>query len=440
MSFSAAGLADTLGRLERGLLASGTTPARYLIALSGGLDSTVLAHAIVSCDIGLPVHAVHVDHGLHRDSADWAEHSRSLSEELGIACTVLNVTVEKDGGPEAAARTARYAAIEAMMEPGDWLLSAHHRDDQAETLLLNLLRGSGPTGIAGIPGLRRFGPGMLARPLLDVPREALRAYADAHDLRWIDDPSNDESEFDRNYLRHEVFPLLETRWPGVASRLATSAELARESSEILVDIADFDLATVSDRPDRLSIDALAALSRPRQTNALRRAAQIAGLAAPGRVHVEEILTQAVHAREDAQPVVAWPGGEARRYRDGLYLMPAVPLATFDGAEFAGVCDLGVGMGRLELVPGGGLSEACVAAGLRLRTRQGGEEIRPSDQSHTRKIKKLLQEAGVVPWMRDRLPLVYSGERLVAVADLWTEASETDSRGFRIRWRDRPALD
>ncbi|MDJ0910382.1 MAG: tRNA lysidine(34) synthetase TilS [Woeseiaceae bacterium] len=440
MSFSAAGLADTLGRLEQSLLASGTRPSRYLIALSGGLDSVVLAHSVAKAGTDRPVHAVHVNHGLHRNAAEWADHCVQVAAEFGIECTVLDVTVGRDGGPEAAARLARYAAIESAMSPGDWLLSAHHREDQAETLLLNLLRGSGPTGIAGIPRLRRFGPGMLARPLLDVPREELRDYADKHALRWIDDPSNDESEFDRNYLRHDVFPLLDARWPNAAARLAASADLAREASDILVDIADFDLANVAERPDRLYVQSLAALSRPRQANAIRRAAQLAGLTMPGRSHVDEILTQTTDARDDALPVVAWPGGEARRYRAMLYLLPGLPLATFDGETFEGACDLGPGMGRLELTPGKGLSADCVSAGLSLRVRQGGEKIKPVDQEHTKKIKKLLQERGVVPWMRERVPLVYSGERLVAVADLWTEASVTVPDGTAIRWRDRPALD
>ncbi len=440
MSFSAAGLRKTLERLERSLLASGTRPSRYLVALSGGLDSVVLAHAAVHCGTDLPVHAVHVNHGLHGDAADWADHCRLLAGDLGIQCSVVEVSVGEDGGPEAAARRARYAAIESMMAPGDWLLSAHHREDQAETLLLNLLRGSGPTGIAGIPKLRRFGAGMLARPLLDVPRDELRDYASAHGLNWIDDPSNDESAFDRNYLRHEVFPRLEARWPNIAGRLASSAELAREASDILVDVADFDLANVMERPDRLDVESLSALSGPRQANAIRRAAQLAGLAMPGRVHVQEILKQSAGARDDALPVIAWPGGEARRYRNVLYLLPCLPLATFDGEVLDDGCDLGPGMGRLELAPGTGLSEDCVAAGLSLRVRRGGETIVPQDQQHTKKIKKLLQERGIVPWMRERLPLVYSGDRLVAVGDLWTEASVTVPGGMAIRWRDRPALD
>ena len=439
MSFSAAGLADMLGRLEQSLLASGTQPTRYIVALSGGLDSVVLAHAAVH-GVERPVHAVHVNHGLHPDAADWADHCTQLAADLNIECTVLDVAVGQEGGPEAAARHARYAAIESVMAPGDWLLSAHHREDQAETLLLNLLRGSGPAGIAGIPRLRRFGPGMLARPLLDVPRSALQEYAAAHDLCWIDDPSNDESEFDRNYLRHDVFPLLEARWPNVATRLGASAALAREANDILVDIADFDLANVAERPDRLYVESLAGLSRPRQANAIRRAAQLAGLAMPGRAHVEQILAQATLARDDALPVIAWPGGEARRYRAMLYLLPCLPLATFDGAVLEDACDLGPGMGRLELAPGRGLSADCIAAGLQLRVRQGGEKIKLSNQEHTKKIKKLLQEGGIVPWMRERLPLVYSGDRLVAVADLWTEASATVSDGMAIRWRDRPALD
>lgn len=440
MSFSAAALAETLERLERAQLASGSPVSRYLLALSGGLDSVVLAHAAANGGTARPLHAIHVNHGLHSDSQDWADHCVRIAAEFGIECTVLDVVVGDDGGPEAAARQARYAAFESAMAPGDWLLSAHHQDDQGETLLLNLLRGSGPAGIAGIPALRHFGQGMLARPLLDVTHQALTDYADAHALRWIDDPSNEESVFDRNYLRHDVLPRLDARWRNVSDRLASSARLAREANDLLVEIANVDLESLADRPDRIRIKKLAALSRPRQANAIRRAAFLAGLASPGRVHVQEILAQILDAREDALPVVRWPGGEARRYRGGLYLLPGLPQPTFDGATLDGVCNLGPGMGRLELSTGMGLSADTVAAGLRLRARAGGEKIRLLDQKHTKKIKKLLQEHGVVPWMRDRLPLVYSGEQLVAVADLWTESSVTVPSGMAIRWHDRPALD
>ncbi len=409
MSFSPEGLADSLDLLERNLLASGAPPNRHLVALSGGLDSIVLCHALAAARPDGRLLAIHVDHQLQAESGGWAEFCIQFCRDLGMECVVRRASVDAGGGPEAAARQARYAALESLMEPGDWLLSAHHREDQAETLLLNLLRGSGPTGIAGIPRLRRFGPGFLARPLLDVARVSLERYATDQKLRWIEDPSNDQSVFDRNFLRRDVLPLLEQRWPNVSGRLAKSAAHARDAAGILSELGDFDLA------------------------------QLAGLTPPNRTHVEEIRYQLSHAREDALPVVAWPGGEFRRYRDNLYLLSAAPLASFDGCTFDSVCDLGPGMGQLELTPGPGVSTTCVDAGLCLGIRQGGEEIRLPNQRHKKKLKKLLQEAGVVPWMRDRLPLVYSGDHLVAVADLWTDASVTDPNGLAIRWRDKPAL-
>jgi len=437
---------ETLKARLRELQLSAAPPSRYVVAFSGGLDSTVLAHALcaITDQRATPIIAVHVDHGLQADAAAWGAHCAQVARELGIDYQVRSVAVSGDSGagPEAAARDARYAALHDVMQDGDWLLSAHHREDQAETLLLNLIRGSGPAGIAGIGAIRRFGPGWLVRPLLQVGRAALEAYADHAGLEWIEDPSNTDLRFDRNYLRHEVLPRLRDRWPDTAAKLERSAAHASEAAELIDDLAGIDLAALGGRPERLPIDGLTALSPARRKNLLRHALRQLGLPTPTAMHLDRIQNEVIPAREDAQPLVAWPGAEVRRYRNGLYLLPeeagSVPLAAVIAGD--GIA-LGAGLGRLQLQRGApaGLSESLVDAGLQLKFRAGGERFQPAGHTHTRTLKNLLQEEGIVPWMRDRLPLVYAGDRLVAVADLWLAADAVSSPGVAVLWDNRPAL-
>ena len=396
-------------------------PDRYVIALSGGLDSTVLAHALaVTRDRhGKSLLAIHVDHQLQPGSAQWTVYCRELADRLGIEFVAERVAVDPTGGGlEAAAREARYAVLGRHIRSGDWLLSAHHRDDQAETLLLNLMRGSGPAGLAGIGVMSAFAGGWLARPLIDVSRAALEAYAAAQELRWIDDPSNDDLRFDRNYLRHDVLPAMEQRWPGVVERLARSAELASETAGMLDELAAIDLQRVGGRAARIEIEGLLELPEARQRNLLRYAIRRAGLPVPGAAPLATVIDSVLRAREDAQPLVAWPGAEVRRYRGTLYLLP--PLDDVTG-------------------PPDGRALGTVGRGLSLRTRRGGEEIRPAAGAPTKKLKKLLQDEGVVPWMRDRLPLVFAGEALVAVADIWLAADAVSEPGTAVIWDDRPEL-
>jgi len=419
-------------------------PSRYVIAFSGGLDSTALAHALTHTGTDVPLVAIHIDHGLHQDSQRWSDHCEAFAKSLGIEYYSRKVTVQLESGkgPEASAREARYTALHAELEQGDWLLSAHHREDQAETLLLNLVRGSGPAGIAGIGAVRRFGPGWLARPLLHTDRASLREYADQNELDWIEDPSNTDRRFDRNFLRHEVLPRLKARWPDIAARLQRSAGHAGEAATLLADLGAIDLEALGGQPDRLPIDGLLGLSAGRRRNLLRYSLRLLGLSTPTALQLERILGEVIAAREDAQPHVSWPGASVRRYRNGLYLLPEVlarvPVSTTIEAESV---PLGAGLGILHFEIGAerGLSAKLFERGLRLDVRQGGEEIRPVGQGHTRKLKKLLQEEGVVPWMRERLPLVYAGSRLVAVGDLWIAADAVSEPGVAVRWSERPAL-
>jgi tRNA(Ile)-lysidine synthase len=440
VTFTSGHLREQLAELEK----QAGRPSRYVIAFSGGLDSTALAHALVAGDTDIPIVAVHIDHGLHDDSARWSAHCEAFAESLGVEyrSRVVTVQLESGKGPEASAREARYTALHAELQHGDWLLSAHHREDQAETLLLNLVRGSGPAGIAGIGAIRRFGPGWLARPLLNTDRASLRDYAATHNLEWIEDPSNTDRRFDRNFLRHDILPRLKSRWPDIAARLHRSATHAGEAASLMANLAEIDLGALGGVAERLPIDGLFALTPGRQRNVLRYALRLLGLSTPTALQLERILKEVLPAREDAQPHVTWPGASVRRYRNGLYLLPEVladapPCGPISGQEVP----LGTGLGVLHFEPGapGGLSTDLLERGLCLDVRQGGEEFKPKGHIHTRKLKKLLQDEGVVPWMRERLPLIYSGARLVAVGDLWIASDAFSEPGIAVRWSERPAL-
>ena len=446
MSFTAAILAEQLTSLEE----TAGRPARFVIAFSGGLDSTVLVHALaelkqqVALQADIPLLALHVDHDLQPTSADWSEHCAQTVAALNIEYRALRVDVQLDSGngPEASARDARYSALCAKMRDDDWLLTAHHLSDQAETVLINLIRGSGPAGVAGIADIRRFGPGWLARPMLNIGRADILQYATDLELRWIEDPSNADHRFDRNFLRHEVLPRLESRWPDIPSRLRRSASHAGDASRLLDDLAAIDLAALGGCAARLPVDKLSALPAARQRNVLRYALRDLRLATPTAVQLQRVLDEVILARLDAQPVVRWHGACVRRYRNGLYLLPENLAAAIESARLAGnELALGDGLGTLHFESGAqlGIAEDLFSDGLFIKARTGGEEFRPHGQAHTRKLKKLLQEEGVVPWMRDRLPLIYSGERLVAVGDLWLAEDALSRPGVAVHWNGRPAL-
>jgi tRNA(Ile)-lysidine synthase len=403
-------------------------------------------HALATAPVAAatPVIAAHVNHGLHADSASWEANCRAAATRLGAEFLSQRVAVGHDGfGWEAAAREARYAWFGSLMRQGDWLLSAHHENDQAETLLLNLLRGSGPTGIAGMKAARKFSEGFLVRPLLGVSGADIRAYAELHELHWSDDPSNADTNLDRNYLRHEILPLLGARWPAVAARLRQSADLAAESSELLIELADIDLAS-SPSVARLDINSLANLAIPRLRNAIRQAVRRCGFAPLPASRLYQVVHELIPAKSDGQPLVAWPGGEIRRFRDHLHILsPQGFSAPPQDARLrpGSPLHLGADQGTLILrqCNAVGIAPSIAAKGLAIRYRQGGESIRLPNKSHHQKLKKLLQDEAIVPWMRDRLPLLYADERLIAVADLWMDAECDHDNGFTPQWIDRPPL-
>lgn len=403
----------------------------YRLAYSGGLDSTVLLHLLIELRQALgpqaPIRAVHIDHGLSAHSQAWAAHCVAQCAQWCIELQVLKVQAQARAGesPEAAARTARYAALAGVLAPGEALLTAHHQDDQAETVLLALLRGAGVQGLDAMPVIQPLGSGLLLRPLLGYNRATLAAYAHAQHLQWVEDDSNTNHRFDRNYLRHTVMPLLTARWPSAARALARSARHCGQTVELLREWSATDLtAVIGERADMLSIPALQALSPARQTHVLRAWIAALGLPLPDTIHLQRIQTEVLRARPDRNPLVRWPGAEVRRYRQALYLM--APLAAAEGVSqpllWDGRQPLALADGRLlraQLTRGAGVRISLLANGpLTVRFRQGGEQAHPAGRTHAHDLKRLLQDYGIPPWERARIPLIYQGSQLLTAVGLF----------------------
>ncbi|MEE4279899.1 MAG: tRNA lysidine(34) synthetase TilS, partial [Halieaceae bacterium] len=412
ISLSEAGAASAVARALEQHAAALAGARRLLVGFSGGLDSSVLLHALARRDLPR-LTALHANHGLHGDAARWAAHCRSFCDELGVSmrCEALRVQRSRQG-LEAAARQARYAWFASEMERGDLLLLAHHRDDQVETLLLRLLRGAGPDGLAGMPVSRAVGPGNLLRPLLDLPRDTLSAYAHQCAIRWIDDPSNAEDRFDRNYLRHRVVPLLTARWPGAAAAMARAARLLHEEAQARDALSPgFCFSVVGDpgfHLDALPEDpALAALS-------LRAWLRRCGLERPGARRLGEFLRQCRSGRGAELEMDGWA---LRRFRAGVYACPRLPRAKVDVLPVMAGERIeidSVGVVSVEAPAPAALSRGA----LELRFRRGGERLQVAPQQH-RDLKHVFQDWGLPPWWRDRAPLLFEagpgGGQLVAVA-------------------------
>lgn len=418
--------------------------ARFCIALSGGLDSTVLLHALANIVREQPgvfaLRAAHIDHQLQSQSAHWREQCERLAAARGIEFVhrTVCVTASQSMGIEAAARAARYDALRSLLLPGEVLLTAHHADDQLETVLLALTRGAGVSGLAAMPVCQPFGPGWHLRPLLAFSRSELEQWARQQGLSWIDDPSNDDRHFSRNYLRHQVIPLLRQRWPGIERSVVRSASHLAEAGGLLDGLARQDLAAAA-VGECLQVAALAALDAARRHNLLRYWLRIRGARLPSTRKLLALEHDMLRAQEDRLPCVQWDDFEVRRHRGLLYAGKQLPAMTGLPEPLAwlwrNALTLPAGLGRLEMVPvhGGGLALARLPECLQVAFRSG--------QPQQRKLKKLLQEAPILPWWRDRVPLIYAAGQLVAVADLWIAgelAAGPEEPGAGILWRDRPA--
>jgi tRNA(Ile)-lysidine synthase len=417
--------------------------AQLCIAFSGGADSTALLAAAAGLRRALrcQVRALHVHHHLHAAADAWAREALAVSTSLRVPMQVCHVRLAAPGQSiEAQARDARYAALAAALQPGEWLLVAHHQEDQLETVLLQLMRGAGLPGLAAMPMRAPLGPGWLLRPALDRPRAALNAFVRAQRLRWSEDHSNVDVRFDRNFLRQRVLPLLLQRWPAAAVTATRSAAHLAQAQQLLGVLAARQISAASDG-SALRVTALRALTAAERANVLRQWLSNRGLPVPDSAQLREIEVL-LRARADANPMVSWPGVELRRHRGRL--QASAPSSTLLPLPAPGEWawrrrrSLSIsGAGKLVVAddPHGDLALDRLPPRLQWRFRNGGEriELRVGRKS----LKELLREHGIPAWQRARLPLLYADGRLIAVPGVWlapqVRADESAQRG-RLLWR------
>lgn len=402
------------------VLQSLQVPKRLLIAYSGGLDSHALLYAVNKLreiDPEFSLRAVHINHGLSVNAEQWSRHCVRTCEQLGVDCIVKKIEVKGalGGGPEELARNLRYAALFELLSENECLLTAHTRDDQAETVLLQLVRGAGIKGLAAMPVTKRLVKGLLVRPLLQVSRQSLHHFAEQEQLTWIEDESNSSLKFDRNFIRHQIMPLICTRWPSAATVFSRVAGHCAESNELITELAVADAEKCITEANTLSIAALNPLSPARQRNLIRYWLHSKNLRMPSTRKLQQLQRDFLRAKVDASPCLQWSGAEIRCFRGHLYAMK--PLLVHDPAvvipwNMTEPLILPAGLG--VLYPKDVLEPQQKPMCVSVRFRQGGERFKPVGRQGSHPLKKLFQEWGVPPWLRDRVPLIYDREELVAV--------------------------
>ncbi|RYY04274.1 MAG: tRNA lysidine(34) synthetase TilS [Gammaproteobacteria bacterium] len=420
----------------------------WWVALSGGLDSSVLLHALVALKLPVTFHALHINHQISPNANDWEQHCNAFCAQLNVPFSAVKVKVINSGrGIEDAARDARYAVFKDHVKAGDYLLTAHHADDQSETLLLRLMRGTGPRGLAAMAQSRVLGDGTLHRPLLNFTRAELEEYASAHHLRWVDDESNSDDDYDRNFLRNQVMPLLRERWPRFAQKWQQTAELCASNEALIEELAAQDLMLANHGSEfigtSISLAYLQSLSMARRQNLLRHWLRSGQLSIPEQHHFIQIEQQIILGREDAQTQVNFGEVSLRVHCNRLFALPLSDLSRLttipsEPATFilSDKLSLALPTSKALVFDWKEISQLPLLKAdlpnLNIRFRQGGERCQPTGRAHSQTLKKLLQEYDVAPWLRDSLPLIYSGDQLVAVGDLWVcEGYQANNSGYQL---------
>jgi len=420
---------DFFGSISKQLDLGGERQRLY-IAYSGGVDSHVLLHCCASIlQLKDRLTAVYVHHGLQAEAESWAKHCEKTAKDLGVEFLTLRVNANAAPGesPEEAARNARYAALKSLIKADDALLLAQHREDQLETVLLQLFRGSGLRGLSGMPERTVFGAGVMLRPLLNTPKQAISDYAHAHQLSWVEDPSNQSNDYDRNFLRNAVVPLLKQRWSAIDKTVARSAKHCADAQVLVDEVADELFGAVFNPADKtLSISRLSEHHSHPQQLIVRHWFRHRGLKMPAQAKVERILNEVVAAAGHRDPVLSGQGYSIRRYRDKLYC-----LTNLSGTEPQD-CVWPAGQASIKITDDRTLScessskgisrERWQDATVEVRFRRGGEKIRLPGREGHHSLKNLFQEAGIPSWERDAMPFIYLNGTLAAVGDLWISAA------------------
>lgn len=428
-------------------LASHLRCRRWVIAYSGGLDSRVLLHlawclqqsALRRGDVFPELSAIHINHQLQSVSGDWAEQCQAVCKQYGISFQARLVEVQGHRqGIESLAREARYRVFEELIDDDSVLLLGHHQDDQVETFFLRLLRGAGAAGLAAMPVTRRVGSGVLVRPLLDVSRAVLESYANSQGLAWIEDPSNSDSHYRRNFLRHRVMPVVAEAWPMYRNTIVAAAALQAETSLLLDSYLNADIAKLSDEDGNLKLAELREFDTSRQRALLRQFVLLRTEQRLDQAQTRELAEQFLHSSNDSQPIfVVNKAMTLRAFRGRLYCVPESVSGRFDSERIfdwrGGECEIS-GLGRLSSSAGG---KFVPRGNVTVRFRRGGERCRIAGHAHSKSLKNLLQEWGVPPWRRDTLPLIYCDDDLAAIADIaicegfWAADQEF---GLILHWR------
>jgi tRNA(Ile)-lysidine synthase len=429
---------DQILSVVRDALASSLSAGRHVcVGLSGGLDSVVLLHALAQlrADAPFELYALHVHHGLSPNADHWAAFCRTLCAALDIPCDVTRVTMPNASGKglERAAREARYQAFAAA--PGDILCLAHHQNDRAETLLLNLFRGAGAVGLGGVPEMRPLDRKHLIRPFLATPRAHLAAWANARQLRWIEDESNQNLALRRNYVRHRVLPTVAEMYPGVIGVLARTSAQMTEQTALLDRLATFDAQRCRNQDGFLSVARLQQLPEPAVRNVLRHGLAKAGVQIPAARRLQEFTAQLMTADADTEAFVRMGAVGLHLWRDGIWIDPAMDGC---GPSEAALED-GIGIwpdGQLEIT---GVSAE--THGLRLAPLGHGQRFHPQGRCRDR-VSELLRAEGVPPWVRPRVPALWSGNTLLWVTGLgWSTESEAQQHASSLSlcWRENASV-
>lgn len=435
-----------------------TQGRRVAVALSGGADSVVLLHILkgLRSRLDFSLSCIHVDHGISPRSARWAGFCRDLCRDWDVPFEAEKVLLVRKGGQslEALAREARYGVFRKLS--ADCVVTAHHLDDQVETVLLQLLRGAGVKGLSGMPmpdgklresaasapvGGGAASPAIL-RPLLEVPRSALLDYARTEGLSWVEDESNADVSFSRNYLRHRVTPLLEDRFPAYRQAILRSGRHMAEAAQLLDELAILDGHGARDG-EFLDVAALLPLNPVRRRNLLRYFITRAGVSAPSTQRLEEMLRQILQAKGSGQVQIRFGAWELGRFQGKVYVFPGEPpvkgLAIqkpWKGESVLKIPELG-GELRFHAVVGEGIScRQLEGKPVTVRLRRGGERLRFRFDGPSRSLKNLFQEQGIPPWVRRTLPLLYAGADLACVPGLGVDCAyqaASGEPGWVVQW-------
>ena len=418
---------------------------KFWLAYSGGMDSSVLLHLFYSNKnkINQNIEVVYINHGLQKEANDWGEFCKNQCQQYELPFTQLEIDKDcpKGASVEAWAREERYSLIETVMNENDVLFTAHHQDDQVETFFLQALRGAGPRGLASMPLIKKQANAFHARPLLNYSYDKLKRYAEENELSWCVDKSNSDCRYDRNYFRHEVIPVIEERWPAYRETISRLIKNQSECKALLDEIACSDIKLAQHKgTTSLDLDVIKELSLERQKNLIFVWLKGLNLDSPGSRNVEQIISDVICSTVDKAPCVNWKNVEVRRYKNLLYALetmakhdinmeydwkPENVLNILDDTLLA-MPERGKGISKLKTKN----------ADFVVRYRQGGEKIHPDNMAQSKTVKQLFQEYSVLPWLRDRIPLIYINGDLAVIPGFCIDknySADKDEPSWNIQW-------